>query len=188
MATNSHKEPVSVSKYVPEPVKGTKIYGVARANKPEIKRFAKFALTGLSGLFVDYLLLNILAHVFHVAEPIAVGVAFVVAATNNYIWNRLWVYPESRSVKKRKQMPVFLAVNAVGLVINEIVLFLFYIPISLALGSEVLGLNVTKGIAAVIVMIWNYVVNRVVTFRNVKWVRNLPDEVKAEPEIIDSAL
>ena len=120
---------------------------------------------------------------FHVAEPIAVGVAFVVAATNNYIWNRLWVYPESRSVKKRKQMPVFLAVNAVGLVINEIVLFLFYIPISLALGSEVLGLNVTKGIAAVIVMIWNYVVNRVVTFRNVKWVRIL----RAAPTVKDRA-
>jgi dolichol-phosphate mannosyltransferase len=173
---------------VPDPVKSTKIYGVARANKPEIKRFAKFALTGLSGLIVDYAMLNVLAHLLHVPEPIAVGLAFVLAATNNYIWNRLWVYPESRGVKKRKQMPVFLAVNAVGLGINEVVLFLFYAPISALMGSEFLGLNVTKGIAAIIVMIWNYVVNRVVTFRNVKWVKNLPPEVKAEPEMIDSAL
>jgi putative flippase GtrA len=98
------------------------------------------------------------------------------------------VYPESRSTKKRKQMPVFLAVNAVGLGINELVLFLFYAPISVALGSAVIGLNVTKGIAAIIVMMWNYVVNRVVTFRNVKWTQNLPPEVQAEPEMIDSAL
>jgi putative flippase GtrA len=139
-------------------------------------------------LVVDFILLNFLAHVLHVPEPIAVGVAFVVAATNNYVWNRLWVYPESRSTKKRKQMPVFLAVNAVGLGINELVLFLFYAPISVALGSAVIGLNVTKGIAAIIVMMWNYVVNRVVTFRNVKWTQNLPPEVQAEPEMIDSAL
>jgi len=38
-----------------------------------------------------------------------------------------------------------------------------------------IGLNLTKGIAAVIVMIWNYVVNRLVTFCNVAWKRREPD-------------
>ncbi len=163
-----------VTRLLPEQVKQTRLYGVARTNKPEVKRFVKFAITGFIGLVVDYALLNILAHGLHVHEPIAVGVAFICAATNNYIWNRLWVYPESRNVKKRKQMPVFLSVNAVGLLINELVLWLAYAPLSLLVRSDVIGLNLTKAVSAVIVMIWNYVVNRFVTFRNVRWTRAQP--------------
>lgn len=183
----NEREPISVGKFVPEPVKGTRLYGVARRNKTEVKRFVKFAITGFIGLMIDFAALNILAHVFNVAEPIAVAIAFVIAATNNYIWNRLWVYPESRNEKKRKQMPVFLAVNAAGLFINEAVLFLFYHPISSLLGSEVLGLNVTKAIGAIIVMMWNFFVNRFVTFRNVKWQKHDPATLPPA-EMIDSAL
>lgn len=163
-----------VSRLVPEPIKQTRLYGIARTNKPEVKRFIKFAIAGFLGLIVDYGLLNVLAHGLHVYEPIAVGVAFVTAATHNYVWNRLWVYPEARHVKKRKQMPLFLAVNAMGLGINELVLFSFYTPISLLVGSSVIGLNLTKAISAVIVMIWNYAVNRLVTFRSVRWARLPP--------------
>ncbi|HEY3342877.1 MAG TPA: GtrA family protein [Anaerolineae bacterium] len=150
-------------------VKSTRLYGAARANKQEVKRFVKFMVVGFSGLIVDFTVLNILAHIFNVQSWLAVAVAFTVAATNNFIWNRLWVYPESRKESIWKTFPTFFLVNAVGLGINELILFLFELPISNFLGSEFWGLNVTKGIAAVIVMIWNFVVNRFVTFREVKW-------------------
>lgn len=160
-------------------MKQTKLYGVARANKIEIKRFAKFAIVGFTGLIVDYVLLNLLTYFGGMEEWLAIGIAFAAAALNNFVWNRLWVYPESRAEKKRRQMPVFLAVNAVGLGINELIFFSFNhlidaflagLPILLiASHHQGIGLNLTKGIAAVIVMIWNYVVNRLVTFRNVKW-------------------
>ena len=163
----------------------TKIYGVARANKGEIKRFAKFAAVGFSGLIVDYMLLNLLTYVGRMAEPVALGVAFIAAAINNFIWNRLWVYPESRSEPKRKQLPVFLAVNAVGLGINELIFFGFNHLIDAMLAAvpfalisshhQGIGLNLTKGIAAIVVMVWNYVVNRLVTFRNVKWTQRDSD-------------
>jgi putative flippase GtrA len=162
-------------------MKQTKFYGVARANKVEIKRFAKFAIVGFSGLIVDYAVLNILAYFLKFEEWLAIGIAFMFAALNNFVWNRLWVYPESRTERKRRQMPVFLAVNAVGLGINELIFFLFNHHIDAALAvapialiarhHQGIGLNLTKAIAAVIVMVWNYVVNRLVTFRNVKWQR-----------------
>jgi putative flippase GtrA len=182
-------------------MKNTKLYGVARKNKKEVKRFGKFAIVGLSGLFIDVLLLNILERYFGFSVPLAVAVAFVVAATNNFVWNRLWVYPESRTQPKRKQLPTFLAVNAAGLVINEIIFLLFQasitslvllIPISLAVKHhQGIGLNATKAIAAVVVMVWNFVVNRMVTFRDVKWQTNtgapLPPAAD-DDERIDSAL
>ena len=160
-------------------MKLTKLYGIARANKIEIKRFGKFAVVGFSGLLVDYVMLNVLTYFFKMQDWLAIAIAFALAACNNFVWNRLWVYPESRGEQKRKQLPVFFGVNAVGLGINELIFFFFNTPIDTVLAAapiafisthhQGIGLNLTKAIAAVIVMIWNYVVNRLVTFRNVKW-------------------
>lgn len=154
-----------------------------QSSNPEVRRFIKFAVTGGVGLVIDYIVLNILAHVFDVPSPIAIAVAFVCAALNNFIWNRLWVYPESRAQKKRKLLPVFMAVNAMGLGINELTLLLLEIPLGTLFKSAFLGLNVTKAIGAIIVMAWNFSVNRLVTFRSVKWGTGAP-----APDEIDSAL
>ena len=154
-------------------LKSTKLYGVARANKHEVKRFVKFAVVGFSGLIVDYTILNILAHLLNVESWLAIAIAFIVAAINNFIWNRLWVYPESRQHSIWKHFPTFFIVNAVGLGINEVILFLFEMPIEQMVGSAFIGLNLTKGIAAVIVMTWNFFINRFVTFRDVKWQKNI---------------
>ena len=108
---------------------------ILQSNKPEVQRFIKFAVTGGVGLVIDYIVLNILAHVFDVPSPIAIAVAFMCAALNNFIWNRLWVYPESRSQPKRKLLPVFMAVNAMGLGINELTLLLLEAPLSALFGS-----------------------------------------------------
>ncbi len=159
-----------------------------RSNKPEVRRFIKFAVTGGVGLVIDYIVLNILAHVFDVPSPIAIAVAFMCAALNNFIWNRLWVYPESRSQPKRKLLPVFMAVNAMGLGINELTLLLLELPLSALFGSAILGLNVTKAIGAAIVMVWNFVVNRLVTFRSVKWGTAGATGTPDEQVEIDSAL
>lgn len=169
-------------------LKSTKLYGVARANKPEVKRFVKFAIVGFSGLIVDYTILNILAHLLNVESWLAIAIAFVVAATSNFIWNRFWVYPESREHSIWKHFPTFLIVNVVGLGINELILFFFEMPIEQMVGSAILGLNLTKGIAAVIVMVWNFLVNRFVTFRDIKWKKNTKGLPATNEGQIDSAL
>ena len=161
---------------------------ILQSNKPEVQRFIKFAVTGGVGLVIDYIVLNILAHVFDVPSPIAIAVAFMCAALNNFIWNRLWVYPESRSQPKRKLLPVFMAVNAMGLGINELTLLLLELPLGALFGSPFLGLNVTKAIGAAIVMVWNFVVNRLVTFRSVKWGTASAAGAPDEQVEIDSAL
>jgi len=152
----------------PEAASRNKLYAIARRNKYEVKRFVKFAIVGVSGLVVDYAMLNLLVYGFGARSAVAIAVAFVLAATNNFVWNILWVYPESRASFWR-HFPTFLIVNAVGLGINELILFLFERPIEALFNNHVIGLNLTKAIAAVIVMIWNFVVNRFVTFRHVKW-------------------
>jgi len=157
-------------------MKNTKLYNVAQGQRNEVKQFIKFAIVGGSGLIIDYLVLNVLRHVFETSSQVAVTGGFVVAALSNFYWNRNWVYPQSRKIKKRKQLPIFLAVNFVGLLINLLVVHFVEVPmtslmaglvkaIGLNRGGTFLGLNVTKAIAAIIVMAWNFIVNRLVTFR-----------------------
>ncbi|MCS7056558.1 MAG: GtrA family protein, partial [Thermoflexales bacterium] len=183
---SSDKHSLSVSRFVPVAVRGTRVYGLARRNKPEIKRFVKFAIVGGVGLVIDIALLNIFERGLGMPVPIAVALAFIIAATHNFIGNRLWVYPESRAQKKRRQMPVFLAVNAAGLLINELIFLFFQAPITelvrlipvpaFQTHYRGIGLNATKLIAAVVVMLWNFFVNRFVTFRSVAWQQSLSTE------------
>ena len=170
---------ISVGRLVPTAMKGTWFYGLARRNKPEVKRFVKFAIVGGIGLIIDVALLNIFERSLGMSVPLAVALAFIIAATHNFIGNRLWVYPESRKHKKRWQMPVFLAVNAMGLLISELIFLFFQMPITELMRLVPLatfqthyrgiGLNATKMVAAVVVMLWNFFVNRFITFRDVKW-------------------
>ena len=84
-------------------MKNTKLYNVAQGQRNEVKQFIKFAIVGGSGLIIDYLVLNVLRHVFETSSQVAVTGGFVVAALSNFYWNRNWVYPQSRKIKKRKQ-------------------------------------------------------------------------------------
>ncbi len=170
---------ISVSRLLPAAMKGTRFYGLARRNKPEVKRFVKFAIVGGVGLIIDVALLNVFERSLGMPVPLAVALAFIIAATHNFIGNRLWVYPESRKHKKRWQMPVFLAVNAIGLLISELIFLFFQMPITELMRLVPLaafqthyrgiGLNATKMVAAIVVMLWNFFVNRFITFRDVKW-------------------
>src|SRR5215218_1573888 len=71
----------------------------------EVERFLKFAFVGVIGTILDLTLSNILMKfVFHVSKEnagtpvlIASTLGFGVAVINNFIWNRYWTYPDSRS-------------------------------------------------------------------------------------------
>ncbi len=98
-AVNSPKEPASISKFVPASVKGTRLYGAARNNKHEVKRFGRFAVVGMSGLVIDIVLLNVFERNLGMPVSVAVALAFVIAAVNNFVWTRLWVYPNRAAYK-----------------------------------------------------------------------------------------
>ena len=167
-------------------MKNTKLYNAAHGQRNEIKQFIKFAIVGGSGLIVDYLVLNVLTQLFSVNPFYAIAIAFACAATSNYVWNRLWVYPETRQVQKRKQMPTFIAVNVIGLGINWLIYLVLNSPLAALFGSAFLGLNITKAISALVVMMWNFVVNRLVTFRGAN--RMLAHQQAESQAPIDSAL
>lgn len=137
-------------------------------NPKELERFIKFAIVGASGAIVDFAVLNILALGLGVPDLLANAISFTCAVVSNFTWNRLWTFPETRSIKKRQQLPQFGIVSIVGLAINTAVLYFakrFLVSHGM---SDALALNLAKAFAILVVLFWNFGANRLWTYKTVE--------------------
>ena len=137
---------------------------VYQNNPKEFRRFIKFAIVGAVGAIIDFGLLNLLRGYFGWPLLWANTMSVSIAILSNFVWNRLWTYPESRSRKKRKQLPQFTLVNLIGLIINNVIVVgvdAVLVPIF----DEPLSYNFAKLIAIGLVLIWNFGANRLWTYR-----------------------
>jgi putative flippase GtrA len=125
-----------------------------RANWEQLFKFCAVGAVGYGVNLVVYTLLLRVAG-FHYAAA-AVG-SFVVAVTNNYIWNRIWTFRKHRGGVV-VQGARFLAVSSLALVANLVVL---------ALLVRVAGLGELPAQAVAIVLVTpvNFVGNKLWSFR-----------------------
>ena len=161
-----------------------RLLNTARANRKEIGRFIKFSVVGTLGAIIDFGVLNLLVQLAGLPKVPANVCSFTAAVISNFVWNRLWVYPETRGESLRKQFVQFSVVNVAGLVINTVIFYaadrwflgeagLLASPAG-ALASIVgmahfdLAYNGAKVIATGVVLFWNFFVNRLWTFRHVQ--------------------
>ena len=57
-----------------------------------IIKFLKFCVVGFSGMLIDFGTTWLLKEQARVNKYIANSTGFVLAATSNYIWNRIWTF------------------------------------------------------------------------------------------------
>ncbi len=137
------------------------------ADRPrEFKRFLKFAIVGAIGMVVDLSVLTASRELLKVPLPLAVGLGFTTAVISNFTWNRLWTFPESRERPLGGQLLQFVAINVMGLGINELVVLGLHPLFSRILPDPPAYLG-AKIIAIGIVLFWNYFVNRKWTYRGI---------------------
>jgi len=114
---------------------------------------------------------------------VAGSISFISAIISNFIWNRYWTYPESRSRPIAKQLAMFFAVNIAGMAIRLPILHFVEPPMQTFFGSlswqlpldaEFFAKNFTLAFAVGIVMLWNFFVNRYWTYNDVDQL--LPEE------------
>jgi len=145
------------------------------ANKTsDTRRFIKFALVGISGTVVDFGIFNLLSSIMGFATIPSSVVSFIAAVFNNFFWNRHWTYPESKEFPFSEQFGKFGVVSLAGLIIRTIIFAKIEIPLiqlsetyfgQINISSEVIGHNLTLAIVIVIVLFWNYFVNRLCTYK-----------------------
>ncbi|GAB4272172.1 MAG: hypothetical protein Kow0080_18310 [Candidatus Promineifilaceae bacterium] len=150
-------------------VRFTNIFGI----KPkEAERFFKFLVVGTIGFVVDFGTLSVLKEVVGLETLVANTISFTAAVISNFIWNRFWTYPDSRQKSVWAQLGQFGAVSIVGLVINNFLVVLLESPFEqltamTPLGAE-RGYIPAKMVATVVVLFWNFFVNRFWTFNDVE--------------------
>ena len=66
-------------------------------NTQERTRFFRFAAVGIVGAVVDFGTFNLLTTFAGLTAVVASVLSFIAAIINNFIWNRYWTYPDSRS-------------------------------------------------------------------------------------------
>ncbi|MCB9454891.1 MAG: GtrA family protein [Anaerolineaceae bacterium] len=177
------------------------IEAVARrfgSKSKEVERFLRFAVVGLIGAIVDFgtvfvLQATLLPPTNSNNEPIAsnvalaTSIAFLAAVVSNFIWNRYWTYPDSRSRSVRRQLVMFTFISLVGWLartvwisvafnpLGELMMPILlpviqivrpgYVPSVTASGK--LGTMVAMLIGVVVVMFWNFIANRIWTYNDV---------------------
>ncbi|NDV46481.1 GtrA family protein [Paludibacter sp. 221] len=121
-----------------------------------ILKFLKFCVVGFSGMIVDFGVTWILKEKMKLNRYIANSCGFVLAASSNYMLNRIWTF-ESRNPEIATEYLSFFIISLIGLGLNNLILWLF---------SDKLKLNfyLSKVLATGVVTLWNFGMNFLFTF------------------------
>jgi len=166
-------------------------FGGARAK--DLGRFLRFAIVGTTGALIDlgtliFLQATILPPTSDLNVTLATSIAFTCAVLSNFVWNRFWVYPDSRSRSIRRQVAQFTLISITGWAARTTWVTLAYAPVGHALmptalpiirlfspeyaptgtAEEKLGTLVAQLIGMVVVMLWNFFANRLWTYNDVE--------------------
>ncbi|HSR19579.1 MAG TPA: GtrA family protein [Anaerolineales bacterium] len=145
-------------------------------NPVERNRFLKFMVVGAIGAMLDFAIANLLTHFLQIDLVPAGTISLACAIISNFIWNRYWTYPESRTRTLSRQLSMFTIVNVAGVAIRipilhfvePLMLKWFRDGLQLSAGSqEFLARNSTLALAVGIVMLWNFFVNRHWTYGDI---------------------
>lgn len=147
----------------------------------EMARFLKFATVGTLGAVIDYGVLNLLILLAGFPKFWANCCSFTAAVLSNFVWNRLWTFPESRDRPLGSQLAQFAFINVIGLGINQAIFLSVdrYVlgvggvwePLTMELSSmvgvsvAVLAYNLSKACATIVALFWNFGGNRLITYR-----------------------
>lgn len=119
-------------------------------------KFLKFCIVGTSGMIIDFGTTWLLKEKAKINKYIANSIGFTLAATSNYFLNHFWTF-HSENLHFGTEYLTFMLISIIGLVINNIILFLL---------TEKLKLNfyLSKLFAIGVVTLWNFFMNYLITF------------------------
>jgi len=111
-----------------------------------IRRLARFAVVGLCGTATYYLALMAMVEWLAFPVMLATSFAFLIVTVQNYVLHYRWTFASTTA--HRSAFPRFLVMNAVGFVINWLVMFV---------GYEVLHAHylLVQAAAIAVVVMWN---------------------------------
>ena len=119
-------------------------------------KFIKFSLVGFSGVFVDFGTTFICKEILKIQKYIANSCGFILAATSNYVFNRIWTF-NSTNPQVMLEFTRFFIIALIGLLINLLIIWAMT-------GKFKVNFYISKLVATILVMAWNFLINAYYTF------------------------
>jgi len=130
----------------------------------------KFGLIGILNTVIDFAVLNLLMWIFQIYSGRWIilfnVVAFTLAVTNSYFWNKLWTFKVKDRREVSEEFTKFIVISVIGALINSSIVYSvtkFVNPIGNF--TPEIWANVAKLLATGIAMAWNFVGYKFWAFR-----------------------
>jgi putative flippase GtrA len=121
-----------------------------------IYKFIKFGVVGATGVIVDFGTTYVCKEWLKIQKYVANSIGFTVAASSNYILNRVWTF-KSQDPNIALEYTEFLMISLVGLGINNFILWIVHSKFKQ-------NFYLSKLFAIGVVTIWNFFANYYITF------------------------
>ena len=120
------------------------------------EELVRFCLVGASGYIVNLLVYYVLLDGANVHYRVAATGSFLVAVTNNYLWNRLWTFRHRRG---------HFAYQGLRFFVVSVIVYLGNLVILTVLVELGVGKIVAQAIAIALVTPFNFIGNKLWSFR-----------------------
>ena len=122
-----------------------------------ILKFLKFCVVGTTGMALDFGVTWLLKEKAGINKYISNSTGFIVAASSNYILNRIWTF-QSNDPRIAGQYFSFVVISVIGLGLNNFIIYILHDRLNY-------NFYLSKLFAIVVVTIWNFLMNLIITFR-----------------------
>ena len=117
----------------------------------------RYIFVGGTAFIVDFFFLYFFCDICGIYYLISAVLSFIISVLVNYIMSTKWVFNQDNIENKVLEFNLFILISTVGLVFTEILLYFF---------TDICGLYylISKIIAAIIVLFWNFLARRVMFY------------------------
>lgn len=135
--------------------------------KDLIQQILKFGIVGFICFLIDFGITTGLANICGVHYLISKFLGFVISAVVNYLLSIRFVFTSKKEMDKHKEFTGFIILSAIGLLINEIVMFVCIDGIymhTLSLQNMISNewmVSISSVIATGIVMVYNFISRKI---------------------------
>jgi putative flippase GtrA len=143
--------------------------------RPLVPEIGRFGVVGGASFVLDFAVFNVLLFTVLSQQPVAAkAIATSVGATFSYFLNRHWTWDHRARSGVHRELPLFLLLSAVGLLITEVCLVVSHYGFGFT--SRLADNVAANGVGLVLATTWRFLSYK-------KWVFLAPEGRAPEPSV-----
>ena len=106
-------------------------------NLSVVKEPIKFSIVGISGIFINFIVLALCIYIFNLSEPTSLAFGIIISISTNYYFNRIWTFQSQNSILN--EYFKYVISNAIGSLIQYFTALLFN---NIFINSDFITMNI----------------------------------------------